>query len=66
MLSTGYATLDLLAGGKGISFGKAATIEGFDCAMAAYFRNGLYEIRSDGSMDSRSLFDRVAALEARI
>ena len=66
VLSTGYATLDLLAGGKGISFGKAATIEGFDCAMAACFRNGLYEIRSDGSMDSRSLFDRVAALEARI
>lgn len=64
VLSTGYATLDLLAGGKGISFGKAATMEGFDCAMDAYFRNGLYEIHSDGTVDSRSLFDRVAALEA--
>ena len=65
-LSTGYATLDLLAGGKGIAFGKAATMEGFDCAMPAYFRNGLYQIRSDGSIDSRSLFERVAALEARL
>ena len=36
-LSTGYATMDLLAGGKGISFGKSATREGFDCAMPAYF-----------------------------
>ena len=63
-LSTGYATLDLLAGGKGISFGKAATMEGFDCAMGAYFRGGLFEVRSDGSIDSRSLFERVAALEA--
>ena len=66
VLSTGYATLDLLAGGKGISFGKAATREGFDCAMKAYFRNGLYEIRSDGSIDSRSLFDRVAELETKL
>lgn len=62
-LSTGYATLDLLAGGKGIAFGKAATREGFDCAMPAYFSGGLYEIHSDGSVDSRSLFERVAALE---
>lgn len=64
-LSTGYATLDLLAGGKGIAFGKAATREGFDCAMPAYFSGGLYEIHSDGSVDSRSLFERVAALEAK-
>ena len=41
VLSTGYATLDLLAGGKGISFGKAATREGFDCAMPAYFTGGV-------------------------
>lgn len=66
VLSTGYATLDLLAGGKGISFGKAATREGFDCAMPAYFRGGLFEVRSDGSIDSRSLFDRVAAIEAKL
>ena len=36
-LSTGYATLDFLAGGKGIAFGKAATREGFECAMPAFF-----------------------------
>lgn len=66
VLSTGYATLDLLAGGKGISFGKAATREGFDCAMPAYFSGGLYGINTDGSIDSRSLFDRVATLEAKI
>ena len=66
VLSTGYATLDLLAGGKGISFGKAATREGFDCAMPAYFSGGLYGINTDGSIDSRSIFDRVAALEAKI
>lgn len=66
VLSTGYATLDLLAGGKGISFGKAATREGFECAMPAYFSGGLYGINTDGGIDSRSLFDRVAALEAKI
>jgi hypothetical protein len=66
VLSTGYATLDLLAGGKGISFGKAATREGFECAMPAYFSGGLYGVSSDGTVDSRSLFERVAALEAKI
>ena len=39
--TTGYATLDFLAGGKGISMGKAADREGFDCAMPAYFTAGL-------------------------
>lgn len=66
VLSTGYATLDLLAGGKGISFGKAATMEGFDCAMKACFRSGLYEIHADGTIDSKSLFERVAALESKL
>lgn len=50
VLSTGYATLDLLAGGKGISFGKAATREGFECAMPAYFSGGLYGI-VDGEIE---------------
>ena len=66
ILSTGYATLDLLAGGKGISFGKAATREGFDCAMPAFFSGGLYSIDANGVVDTRSLFDRVAALEAKL
>lgn len=65
VLSTGYATLDLLAGGKGISFGKAATREGFDCAMPAYFSGGLYGIGADGTVDTRSLFERVAELERK-
>ena len=66
ILSTGYATMDILAGGKGISFGKAATREGFDCAMPAYFSGGLYGIGADGTVDSRSIFERVAALEAKL
>jgi len=66
VLSTGYATLDLLAGGRGISFGKAATRAGFDCAMPAYFSGGLYGIAPDGTVDTRSLFERVAELEAKL
>ena len=37
VLSTGYATLDFLKGGKGIAFGKTATEEGFACAMDTDF-----------------------------
>lgn len=33
VLSVGYATMDFLAGGKGIAFGATATKEGFTCAM---------------------------------
>lgn len=40
-LSTGYATLDLLQGGKGLALGKSATREGFDCAMSAWFARGI-------------------------
>lgn len=40
-LSTGYATMDLLYGGRGVAFGTSATREGFDCAMAAFFTGGL-------------------------
>lgn len=40
-LSIGYATLDVLSGGKGIAFGTTATQEGFHCAMPAYFTGGL-------------------------
>lgn len=41
-LSVGYATLDLLAGGRGIAFGTTATEEGFTCAMDARFTGGLF------------------------
>lgn len=37
VLSVGYATLDLLKGGRGIAFGATATREGFVCAMDAEF-----------------------------
>ena len=36
-LSTGYPTMEFLAGGKGIAFGKVADSEGFHCAMDAVF-----------------------------
>jgi len=36
-LSIGYATLDFLAGGKGIAFGTTATAPGFTCAMDTDF-----------------------------
>lgn len=36
-LSVGYATLDFLAGGKGIAFGTTAKKLGFTCAMDAEF-----------------------------
>ena len=42
ILSVGYATMDLLKGGKGIAFGTTATREGFVCAMPAYFAGGLF------------------------
>ena len=37
VLSTGYATMDFLAGGKGIAFGTTATKEGFTCSMDTDF-----------------------------
>ena len=58
VLSTGYATLDLLAGGKGIAFGTTATREGFECAMPAFFTGGVegvapggFGLGSDGTGD---------------
>ena len=46
-LSVGYATLDVLAGGRGIAFGTTATREGFTCAMDAYFSGELYRLNGD-------------------
>ena len=37
VLSVGYATMDFLKGGRGITFGATATKEGFTCAMDAEF-----------------------------
>lgn len=41
VLGVGYATMDFLAGGKGIAFGTTALTEGFVCAMPAYFTGGV-------------------------
>lgn len=40
-LSIGYATLDFLAGGRGIAFGTTAKEPGFVCAMPARFLGGV-------------------------
>lgn len=40
-LSTAYATMDFLSGGKGIAFGAVATKEGFQCAMDAQFTGAI-------------------------
>ena len=42
VLSTGYCTLDLLYGGRGIAFGAAAQEPGFLCAMDARFTGKLF------------------------
>ena len=41
VLGVGYATMDFLAGGKGIAFGTTALNEGFECAMHAHFTGGV-------------------------
>ena len=40
-LSTAYATMDFLSGGKGIAFGTVASKEGFQCAMDAQFTGAI-------------------------
>lgn len=42
VLSVGYATMDFLAGGRGVALGCTATEEGFRCAMAARFSGGIW------------------------
>lgn len=54
-LSTGYATLDFLAGGKGIAFGKAATREGFECAMPASFPGGIGAVKLTSADDLNNI-----------
>lgn len=41
VLGVGYATMDFLAGGKGIAFGTTAIAPGFECAMPAKFTSGV-------------------------
>ena len=41
MLAPAFFTIDVLAGGHGIAFGKPASNEGFECAMEATFEDML-------------------------
>ena len=43
-VSPSYFTLELLAGGTGIAMGKAATRDGLDVAMPAYFSGGNVQV----------------------
>lgn len=47
VLSVGYATLDLLQGGRGIAFGTTATKEGFTCAMDVEFLGSVGGVIAD-------------------
>lgn len=47
-----FVTMDFLAGGHGIAFGKTAIDEGFSCAMAAAFTGG---VTSDPPIPNDSL-----------
>lgn len=49
-LSVGYCTIDFLDGGRGISFGKGAQNEGFECAMDTTFD-------ADVSIDGNASFN---------
>lgn len=46
-LSVGYATVDFLAGGRGIAFGTTAQQEGFVCAMDAQFLGSVGGVIAD-------------------
>lgn len=51
-LSTGYATMDFLRGGKGIAIGKAAESEGFHVAMPSVFEAAVEVPRPVGENDA--------------
>lgn len=63
VLSTGYATADLLAGGRGIAFGTTATREGFECAMPAYFTGGIHGAAPDGFGIGSDGTERITVLD---
>ena len=65
MLGSAFYTMDFLAGGHGIAFGKASTEEGFDCGMEATFDTAVYlglsDYQTSGSVD-KALYDAIVAL----
>lgn len=55
-LSSAFYTVDFLAGGHGIAFGKPASAVGFECAMATTFESTL-EIDGDLTCNNDVLID---------
>ena len=55
----GVATVDFLAGGKGITFGGTATEEGFVCRMAAEFPGGIKHLLKASTLTSSDDLDTV-------
>lgn len=64
-LSIGFATIDFLAGGRGIAFGTTAKKEGFDCYMDTDFGGhavtGLPEPKQDSDAVPKSYVDKIKA-----
>ena len=62
-LSIGFATIDFLAGGRGIAFGTTAKKEGFDCYMDTDFGGhtvtGLPEPKQDSDAVPKSYVDNI-------
>ena len=64
-LGGAFYTVDFLAGGHGIAFGKPATDTGFECAMDATFDEDVFislpEYTTSGSVD-KTIYDNIVAL----
>lgn len=64
-VSQAFFTVDFLAGGHGLAFGKMATDTGFECAMDATFDGDVFislpEYTTSGSVD-KEIYDNIVAL----
>lgn len=65
-LSVGYCTVDFLDGGRGIAFGRGATQEGFDCAMAATFRDDVTIIGDESISGDIAVTGNISANEVAV
>ena len=66
VLSTAYATIDLLYGGKGIAFGTTALQEGFWCAMDANFTGKTHLAGTCILNDGTDLLERLKSMEEKL
>ena len=58
-----FRTMDFLAGGHGVAFGKPATEANlFECELDAIFNNGLKKINTDGTEIDYEISDATIAL----